>query len=76
METNEKQVIRNIKGLMKRYGADNESLSNKLNVTEKTVTNIVNNPFSYSMEKLNTLAKAIGCNIDEFFLPLKFTDSE
>ena len=28
------------------------------------------------MEKLQTLANAIGCNIDEFFLPLSFTKGE
>ena len=76
METNEQQVSRNIKGLMKRYGEDNTSISTKLKVTDKTITNIINNPFKYSMEKLQTLANAIGCNIDEFFLPLSFTKGE
>lgn len=76
METNEEQVSRNIKGLMKRYGKNSIMLSSKLNVTEKTIINIINKPFMYSMTKLQSLANVIGCNIDEFFLPLVFTDSE
>lgn len=76
METNEEQVIRNIKSVKKRYGKTNAELSEKLNITERTYINIENHPFNYSINKLNDIANSIGCNINEFFLPISFTDSE
>lgn len=76
METNEEQVVRNIKAIQKRYGLIDADISSKLNITERTYTNIKNHPFSYSINKLNEIADVIGCNINEFFLPLQFTKSE
>ncbi len=76
METNEEQVVRNIKAIQKRYGISDIDISKELKVTERTYINIKNHPFSYSINRLNDLAKIIGCNINEFFLPLKFTKSE
>lgn len=76
METNEEQVVRNIKAIQKRYGLSDNDISSKLDITERTYINIKNHPFSYSINKLNDIAAIIGCNINEFFLPLQFTKSE
>lgn len=76
METNEEQVVRNIKAIQKRYGLSDNDISNKLDISERTYVNIKNHPFSYSINKLNEVAIIIGCNINEFFLPLQFTNSE
>lgn len=76
METNEEQVIRNIKSVQKRYGLLDSDIASKLNITERTYINIKNHPFNYSINKLNEIASVIGCNINEFFLPLYFTQSE
>lgn len=76
METNEVQVSNNINGLLKRYGITREIIANKLGITTRTLLNIINHPFSYDINSLNNLANAIGCNVDEFFLPLKITNSE
>jgi transcriptional regulator with XRE-family HTH domain len=67
METNEDQVIRNIKSVQKRYGLLDNYIANKLNITERTYINIKNHPFNYSINKLNEIANVIGCNINEFF---------
>lgn len=76
METNEAQVVRNIKAIQKRYGLTDADISSKLSITERTYLNIKNHPFNYSINKLNEIAGIIGCNINEFFLPLQFTNSE
>ena len=76
METNEEQVVRNIKAIQKRYGLTDSDISSKLGITERTYLNIKNHPFNYSINKLNEIADIIGCNINEFFLPLQFTNSE
>lgn len=70
METNEMQVSRNMKSVREKYGFTQEKLAEKLSITDRTYKNIEKNPCSYSINKLNDIAKAIGCNIDEFFLPL------
>lgn len=70
METNEVQVIRNIKAVQKRYGLSNTNISNKLGISERTYVNMKNHPFEYPICKLNDIAEAIGCNINEFFLQL------
>lgn len=67
METNEEQVIRNIKSVQKRYGLLDSDIAGKLNITERTYINIKNHPFNYSINKLNEIASVIGCNINEFF---------
>lgn len=36
METNEEQVIRNIKSVQKRYGLLDSDIAGKLNITERT----------------------------------------
>ncbi len=76
METSEEQVVRNIKSSRERYGKTQEEVAKKANMTSRTYKSIENHPFNYSIDKLNTVAIAIGCNIDEFFLPLNFTKSE
>lgn len=76
METNEMQVIRNIKAARERYGKTQEEVASMINVTSRTYKTIENHPFAHSIDRLNTIAKAIGCNLDEFFLPLQFTESE
>ena len=70
METNEKQVSNNIKALLKRHDIIMEDLAKKLGITRRTVVTIVNHPFRYNINYLNEIADAIGCNVDEFFLPL------
>lgn len=70
METNEEQVTRNIQSSRKRRGYSQEDIALKLNWTTRTIINLESKPFSYSIKKLNEYADAIGCNINEFFLPL------
>lgn len=76
METNEEQVVRNIKSVQKRYGLSDNIIASRLNITKRTYISIKNHPFNYSINKLNDIAIVIGCNINEFFLPLHFTQSE
>ena len=70
METNEKQISNNIKALLKRHDISREELSERLGITKRTLIKIVNHPNKYSNNYLNEVAQAIGCNINEFFLPL------
>lgn len=70
METNEKQVSNNIKGVLKRYDITMEDLAKRLGIARRTVVVIVNNPFSYKLNYLIEVADAIGCNINDFFMPL------
>lgn len=76
METNPLQVSRNIKSCREKQGKTQEVIANILNITKQTYMNIENNPMNYSINKLNSIANAIGCNIDDFFLKDKFTQSE
>lgn len=76
METNELQVSRNIKSCREKFGKTQEMVAESLGITKKTYLNIENNPMNYSINKLNLIANAIGCNIDEFFLQNSFTKSE
>ena len=68
METNELQISRNIKSCREKFGKTQEMVAKQLNITKQTYLTIENNPMSYSINKLNNIAQAIGCNIDEFFL--------
>lgn len=68
METNSLQVSRNIKSCREKYGKTQEMVAEILKITKQTYLNIENNPMNYSINKLNSIAKAIGCNIDDFFL--------
>lgn len=76
METDELQVSRNIKSCREKFGKTQEDIANLLCISKQTYLNIENNPMNYSINKLNNIAKAIGCNIDEFFLKSNFTNSE
>lgn len=68
METNELQISRNIKACREKHGKTQEDMAELLNITKQTYLNMENNPLNYSINKLNSIAIAIGCNIDEFFL--------
>ena len=68
METNELQISRNIKSCREKYGKTQENVAELLGITKQTYLNMENNPLNYSINKLNGIAVAIGCNIDEFFL--------
>lgn len=76
METDELQISRNIKACREKKGKTQEDIASILKITKQTYLNIENNPTSYSINKLNNVAIAIGCNIDEFFLKSDFTKSE
>lgn len=76
METEELQISRNIKSCREKYGKTQENVAEILNITKQTYLKIENNPMTYSINKLNEIANAIGCNIDDFFLQSKFTKSE
>lgn len=76
METNELQVSRNIKSCREKFGKTQEMVAGILGISKNTYLTIENNPMSYSINKLNSIANAIGCNVDEFFLQNKFTNSE
>ncbi len=68
METNEVQISRNIKSCREKYGKTQENVAEILKISKQTYLNMENNPLNYSINKLNNIAIAIGCNIDEFFL--------
>ena len=68
METNEIQISRNIKSCREKHGKTQENVAEILNISKQTYLNMENNPLSYSINKLNGIAAAIGCNIDDFFL--------
>ena len=68
METNEIQISRNIKSCREKNGKTQEDVAKILKISKQTYLTIENNPMSYSINKLNDIAVAIGCNIDEFFL--------
>ena len=70
METNEKQVSNNIKAMLKRYDMSREELAEKLGITKRTLIKVVNHPFKYKVDYLNKVALIIGCNINDFFMPL------
>ena len=70
METNEKKISNNIKALLKRREITQEELAKRLGITRRTVIKIVNHPNKYSLNYLNEIANEIGCNVNEFFLPL------
>lgn len=76
METNQEQVTRNIASIRTRRGLTQEDVARKMGITTRTMINIENKPFEYSILKLNELANVLECNIDEFFLPLVLTKSE
>ena len=65
-----KQISNNIKAMLKRYGISREELANKLGITTRTLIKIVNHPNKYSINYLNEVANVIGCNINDFFMPL------
>lgn len=68
METNEKRVSNNIKAMLKRYDVTQEDLAGRLGITRRTIVNVVNHPFRYNIDYLNSIASAIGCSINDFFL--------
>ena len=68
METNEIQISRNIKSCREKNGKTQEDVAKILKISKQTYLTIENNPMSYSINKLNDIAVAIGCTIDEFFL--------
>lgn len=70
METNEKQVSNNIKALLKRYDISRDELAEKLDITKRTLIKVINHPFRYNVDYLNKVASIIGCNINDFFMPL------
>lgn len=76
METNELQISRNIKSCREKKGKTQDDIANIMEITKQTYLKIENNPMNYSINKLNDVANAIGCNIDEFFLKNDFTKSE
>ncbi len=75
METNELQISRNIKSCREKRGKTQDDIANIMEITKQTYLKIENNPMNYSINKLNDVANAIGCNIDEFFLKSSFTES-
>lgn len=68
METEELQVSRNIKSCREKYGKTQQDIAECLNITKQTYLSIENNPMNQSINRLNSVATAIGCNIDDFFL--------
>ena len=76
METNEKQVSNNIKAQIKKYGLNINKLADIMGVSRPTISQIVNHPFKTNLIKLNRLADSIGCNINDFFVPLHIANSD
>lgn len=76
METNEKQVSNNIKAQIKKYGLNVNKLADKMGVSRPTISQLVNHPFRSNLIKLKRLADNIGCDINDFFVPLHITNSD
>ena len=76
METNEKRISNNIKSQIYKYGFSMGSLADKMGISRQALSRIINNPFKTNIKKLNIIATNIGCNIDDFFVPIEFTKSE
>ena len=55
METNEKRVSNNIKAMLKRYDVTQEDLAGRLGITRRTIVNVVNHPFRYNIDYLNSI---------------------
>lgn len=70
MEIDEVQVSRNIKSCREKFGKTQQDIAESLNITKQTYLNIENKPMNQSINRLNSVAIAIGCNIDEFFLKI------
>lgn len=68
MEMDELQVSRNIKSCREKYGKTQQDVADTLSITKQTYLTIENKPMNQSINKLNSVANAIGCNIDDFFL--------
>lgn len=68
MEMDELQVSRNIKSCREKCGKTQQNVADILLITKQTYLTIENNPMNQSINKLNLVANAIGCNIDDFFL--------
>lgn len=68
METNELQITRNIKACRQKVGMTQEMVAKILKITRESYINIENNPLRYSIKKLNDVANAIGCNINDFLM--------
>ncbi len=76
MEMNELQISRNIKSCREKFGKTQKDIADIMKITKQTYLSIENNPLNYSINKLNCIACAIGCNVNEFFLKTNFTKSE
>lgn len=76
MTNDEIQVSRNIKSARARIGYSQQETAKLLGITKETFINIENNPFSYTVNRLNEIAKILNSNLNEFFLPLNITNSE
>lgn len=76
METDEKQVSLNIKSCRVKRNITQKDISNLLGISKRTYIIMENHPFRYNIYKLQDVAKIIGCNINEFFLPINLTNSE
>ena len=76
METDEKQVKRNIVSIRKKKGLNQIDVANKMNICSKTYMNIENHPFRYDIDKLLELAYILDCNVDDFLITNKFTNCE
>lgn len=70
METNEKQVSNNIKAQIKKHGLTILGLADIMGVSRPTITRIVNHPFNTNLKKIKKVADTIGCDINDFFMPL------
>lgn len=68
METNELQITRNLRACRQKNGMTQEMVAKKLRITRRSYINIENNPLRYSIKKLNNVAIAIGCNINDFLM--------
>lgn len=68
MELNEIQITRNIKSCREKYGKTQEMVAKILKISKVTYIKMENKPLNYNMKKLNLVANAIGCKIDDFFM--------
>ena len=76
METNEKQVSNNIKAQINKYGYKMGDIADRMGVSRQGLSPIINHPFRTNLKRLIRIADAIGCDIDDFFIPLEFTNSD
>lgn len=64
----DERIGANIKALRVKAGFKNQTeLANKMCVSLNTISSMERKPLDYPLRRLQTLASAIGCQVEDFF---------